>query len=127
MTATTITPTVANYIMTTISDISSTVTNTHSCFCDTVSTICTSVGLTPEPMESIWSVYPNPCSNLINIVSSSVEATDLSIYDINAKKIFQKSFMGNINISMEAFSSGLYFYEFKNKSGVVSKGKLMKN
>ncbi|MFT5249453.1 MAG: hypothetical protein ACI93P_001179, partial [bacterium] len=70
-------------------------------------------------------IYPNPSSNLITINSNSELLTEVIIYDISGKQIYNTS---NINsdlktIDISNFSNGIYFVLVNNQ---VAK-KLIKN
>jgi len=48
------------------------------------------------------------------------------LYDVTSRLLFRKEFTQSLNVDVQTFSKGIYFYELKNKSGIVKKGKLVK-
>jgi hypothetical protein len=86
-------------------------------------TPCTNIG---ETTEHIATIYPNPFQNILYFTNQSNELLELNLYDITARIIFQQSFTGSISLNTEHFGKGIYFYELKNKGGVIKKGKILK-
>jgi len=74
------------------------------------------------------SIYPNPTTDYINIISNgSIAISDLSIVDINAKQVMYKKINSQqARIDVSELSSGVYFVEGKNKAGMRFKGKFIK-
>ncbi|MBK8874642.1 MAG: T9SS type A sorting domain-containing protein [Bacteroidetes bacterium] len=70
---------------------------------------------------------PNPVSNQLIVEINSLEPAEIIIHDMTSRKHFQKSFISSISINTELFSKGIYLYEVRNKTGVIKKGKVVKN
>jgi len=62
-------------------------------------------------------IYPNPSSNIVNIISSNY-IEEISIYDINSKKVFGSITSAIIDVS--SLHSGLYFIKVKTDQGEFS-------
>ena len=74
------------------------------------------------------SIYPNPTTDYINIISNgSIAMLDLCIVDINAKQVLYKKINSQqARIDVSELSSGVYFVEGKNRAGMRFKGKFIK-
>ncbi len=90
--------------------------------------ICTNITNIPDlDYEKAISISPNPFENEVNIRSDFNFETQISIYDITSKIIFQQYHLGSLKINTEHFSKGLYFYEIRGKNGEFKSGKIVKN
>jgi hypothetical protein len=49
-----------------------------------------------------------------------------TMYDINGRKLLEKSFSDSTQISTEMLESGIYFYWITNAAGTIKKGKIIK-
>ncbi|MEP7168164.1 MAG: T9SS type A sorting domain-containing protein [Bacteroidota bacterium] len=72
------------------------------------------------------SIFPNPFSDKINITVKRNELVEVNLYDVTARKIFNKSFTNSTSINTEQLAKGIYLYEVRNKNGVIKKGKIVK-
>jgi hypothetical protein len=80
-----------------------------------------------EPVTEFASrVFPNPFTTQINIQVNSIEQSELFIYDITSRKIFQQAFTNSALINTQQLSSGIYIYEIRNKSRELKRGKIVK-
>lgn len=68
------------------------------------------------------SVYPNPTSDVINVVSQEA-IEDINIYDFTGKKLFTTK---NSNIYVNHLPKGNYILTVKHKNGKVSSQKFIK-
>ncbi|MES2284771.1 MAG: T9SS type A sorting domain-containing protein [Bacteroidota bacterium] len=70
-------------------------------------------------------VYPNPSTNNINIVASSVDAAIIKITDITGRLIGTYSMTDNeANIQTTTFASGIYIYSILDqKKNVMNRGR----
>ena len=93
----------------------------------TVTTLCTTVGISPlSPGEGSGVRFsPNPFSNEINITSTDNELSEIILYDITSRKLLQQTFTNSTSINTSQLSKGIYFYEVRNKNGVIEKGKVI--
>ncbi len=71
------------------------------------------------------SVYPNPATNNITIVASSVDASIISITDITGRLVGSYSMINNkTDIQTETFAPGIYIYSiFSQKKEVINRGR----
>lgn len=69
-------------------------------------------------------VYPNPTRDQIHFESSLTYSDDVlfSIYNINGQSVFQKkqNFNFPIDIDVNGFTTGLYFYRISSEFGITS-------
>jgi photosystem II stability/assembly factor-like uncharacterized protein len=72
-------------------------------------------------------VSPNPVVNELQIRSSSKLILNLILYDLTARKVFQKQFAGNSIIDLSGFQNGIYLYEIRDNEGNIKTGKIIKN
>jgi hypothetical protein len=75
------------------------------------------------PQHSDFKVFPNPCSNLLKIMGSSLAQNEIeiNIYNLNGMNLFNKKFpAGNTLIGIDLFSvlteRGIYFIRIENAS-----------
>jgi hypothetical protein len=72
-------------------------------------------------------LYPNPSHNQFNITVNKGFETQITLFDMNGKVIYQtRSQNNNIIVNTEHLSSGLYFVTIQNEFGSVTQ-KLLKN
>lgn len=65
---------------------------------------------------NVLSIYPNPFNNLLTI-DCSENISDIRIYDINGRLIFeQKNMIGKNTISLAEQKSGICFVKTENKT-----------
>jgi hypothetical protein len=71
------------------------------------------------------SVYPNPASGAINVVTNNGEAATIRITSMNGKMVLNQSVNQTENtVNISDLTSGIYFYEV-NTQNAVSRGKLV--
>ncbi|MDD2564978.1 MAG: T9SS type A sorting domain-containing protein [Salinivirgaceae bacterium] len=81
-----------------------------------------------EPETSNFMVYPNPGSSYFTIENQDINSNcELLLYSnigqIMVRKILQNS---SENIETSAFPTGIYFYEVRSNSGIIGRGKWIK-
>ncbi len=71
-------------------------------------------------------VYPNPANGFITIKSAQpLESARIELFDVKGRKVVSKIVSGNhLHVSVEALTSGLYYYRITHGEKVDS-GKLM--
>jgi poly(3-hydroxybutyrate) depolymerase len=85
------------------------------------------VGLSEMLIASDVKLYPNPSHNQFNITVNKGFETQITLFDMNGKVIYQtRSQNNNIIVNTEHLSSGLYFVTIQNEFGSVTQ-KLLKN
>lgn len=72
-------------------------------------------------------IYPNPFLDKINIDNFSNQPLEIILSDITSRKILQKKFTNSISLNTEQLAKGIYLYEVRSKSGVIKKGKVVKD
>ncbi|MEP7168848.1 MAG: T9SS type A sorting domain-containing protein [Bacteroidota bacterium] len=77
-----------------------------------------------ENLENL--TYPNPVTNELNIKTFDNGLSEIIIYDIASRKLFQNIFSKSVSLNTEQLSKGIYFYEIKKKNGLIQKGKVVK-
>ncbi len=74
-----------------------------------------------------FSVFPNPVKNTFSIsFPNYTEIAQLLIYNNLGQKVLEKNIYSNDIVSLEGFSSGIYFYKIKTNL-LLQSGKLIKN
>jgi hypothetical protein len=68
----------------------------------------------------------NSVTNKLNITTNSLEPLLITLYDISSRKLLQQTFINAITIDTGQLTAGIYLYEVKNKSGLMKKGKVVK-
>jgi hypothetical protein len=94
-------------------------------FIDDVSLFPQGTGMEANEIATI-TAYPNPVNERLYVSVESNELSEITIYDMTSKKVFEKNFNGSISINTQEFSKGVYFYEIKNKNGTLGVKKLVK-
>jgi len=79
-------------------------------------------------LDNVFSIYPNPTQDNLNIVYEGEMEYDMSVYDIQGKLIInQKSNANQNQIDVSALDKGIYFLKVKTQSGLQSVVKFIKN
>jgi hypothetical protein len=87
---------------------------------------CTS-GISISDLEELkFLVYPNPVTNELKVKSDNNKLSEIILYDIASRKLFQQKFSNSLSISTEQLSKGIYFYQLKNNAGFIEQGKVVK-
>jgi len=77
-------------------------------------------------LVKLVTVYPNPFRDELSIEADN-EDGEIFIYDIASRKLLQMKFVNSVKLNTEQLAKGIYFYELRNRSGVVKKGKVVRN
>jgi hypothetical protein len=72
------------------------------------------------------SIYPNPFNNELTIAVKNMLPSAIIVYDITSRKLFRQTFSSSLSLSTGMLESGIYIYEIENKTGVIRKGKIVK-
>lgn len=72
-------------------------------------------------------VFPNPFTNSLTVTSNNNQPATITIYDITSRKLLQQEFINSITLSTSQLPKGIYLYQVRNKSGVINKGKVVKD
>ena len=79
-----------------------------------------------ELEENQITVFPNPATNQLTVSSNSSLVSEITLFDITTRQLLHQTFTGSVILNTESFAKGIYFYEIKNKSGVIHTGRLEK-
>jgi hypothetical protein len=71
-------------------------------------------------------IFPNPFSNILNVLQGNDEALEIDLYDFISRKLLHCDFTRSVSLNTEQLSAGIYLYEVRNKKGVVQQAKVMK-
>jgi hypothetical protein len=73
----------------------------------------------------IVKIFPNPATDIVNILAKTDEADNVQITDISGKDMGLYKFQNyNVNINIGLFAEGIYLYEIRNKkNNPLNKGK----
>jgi len=96
-------------------------------YIDSVSLVPTTcvTGINEVKKETV-KAFPNPVSDNLTIQLSSNEPAEIILYDVTSRKLLEQKVMGSSTINIKDFSKGIYFYEVRNKVGVIGTGKVAK-
>jgi hypothetical protein len=93
----------------------------------TDSTTCEgSVGIDEIRRSESLVLFPNPFGEVISISSLNSEATSISIYDYTSRLVLKEQVERTATINTEHLAKGIYFYEIRNRTGLIRKGKIVK-
>ncbi|HKR04949.1 MAG TPA: T9SS type A sorting domain-containing protein [Bacteroidia bacterium] len=72
-------------------------------------------------------IFPNPFDDKLNIEGKENGQSEIILYDVLSGKHLQKKFSNAVSLRTEHLAKGIYFYEVRNKNGVLKKGKVVKD
>ena len=108
-----------NYASVTLKDSSVNSTSVYNCKIESINHLGNN--------ENNIRIFPNPCSNILNINSSSLSYTPqaIKLYDVlgncQMEEILQTE---NTTLNISLLSSGIYFYSITNNNSIITKGKI---
>lgn len=97
------------------------------CYIDSVSLLkkdCTTKVL--EQKIPIVTITPNPFSEILAIKHNKPETINVTITDACGKIMDRHYFSGNLQLSTAHYLPAIYFYEIKNGSQLIDRGKILK-
>jgi hypothetical protein len=71
-------------------------------------------------------LFPNPSTDLVKILGVDGKNYEIKIFDSNLKIVLISKFNSAVTVDTTKFSSGIYFYEVKDLSDKIEKGKFIK-
>ncbi|MEP7170409.1 MAG: T9SS type A sorting domain-containing protein, partial [Bacteroidota bacterium] len=71
-------------------------------------------------------VFPNPFTDHLEISSEKDDFIEIVLYDFISRKCLQKTLTNAISLNTGQLENGVYFYEMRNKEGVIQKRKVVK-
>jgi len=80
------------------------------------------LGNTDVNIESI-SLYPNPTSDILNIVSPQIDITSVEVYDVRGRMISTVNVENNATykLNMGGLESAMYFVKINTENGTITK------
>ncbi|MDO8999178.1 MAG: T9SS type A sorting domain-containing protein [Bacteroidota bacterium] len=86
-------------------------------FVPTSAPYCATINVVPEFETAIFTVYPNPVKNLINL--ENINVNSISIFDVVGKLVIEQSEIhGSINV--ESLLPGTYFLKIRTNNRIYS-------
>jgi len=76
--------------------------------------------------NSFATVFPNPATNIVTIITSTNDPSQITLCDVASRKLMQQKFIGSTTLNIETLAKGIYLYEVRNENGVVKQGKVVK-
>ena len=67
--------------------------------------------------EGKTSIYPNPATTKLHIVTSNPSVSELRIYDMLGKVLKTESFSNEATVDVSSFTNGLYIIQFSSNDG----------
>ena len=67
--------------------------------------------------EGKTSIYPNPVTTKLHIVTSNPAVSELRIYDMLGKVLKTESFSNDATVDVSNFTNGLYIIQFSSNDG----------
>ncbi|MCA0333096.1 MAG: T9SS type A sorting domain-containing protein [Bacteroidetes bacterium] len=74
----------------------------------------------------MYSIYPNPTGEFVNLQSSSNQVTDYIIRDIYNRTVLQGSFVQSSRITLASLPNGIYYIKVGEKASGSSVFKIIK-
>ncbi len=71
-------------------------------------------------------VSPTVFSDFLKINSTYKEDLEIIIYNLLGNKLIEQKFSHNLTLNVDYLNHGIYIYEVRNKSGVIKKGKVVR-
>ncbi len=92
-----------------------------------VNEICLTVSNNEIESQNLQvTIYPNPFNNNLNIKNNYEGQTEIILFDITGRKLYQNKFTNSITINTEQIEKGIYVFELKNKVRGLINGKVVK-
>lgn len=75
------------------------------------------VGIEEMNAKPMFSLYPNPAKDMINIATDKIDNSIISIIDITGKEVKSLDFnTSNISLNISDLDAGVYFYSVRNRA-----------
>ncbi len=79
------------------------------------------LGITHVSTSDNFSVYPNPTSNQLNIVSSDNQQYSVTVVNAIGEKIYSARAVNNLSLSTDNWNIGLYFVQIHSQNNFITK------
>ncbi len=79
---------------------------------------------------NLWSVYPNPANDIVNIIlGSSIIAESINIYDLSGRLLEQININGKkeLRVNVSSYSKGTYLMNIHSNNGTLTKMLILGN
>jgi len=94
--------------------------------CISVTNVCyTPNGIDENPGNNLH-VFPNPFTDKLTFEMNKMDSYEICLYDIASRKMVKEYFSEQVSFNTAGFPPGVYFYEIRNKRGILKTGKVMK-
>lgn len=70
--------------------------------------------------------FPNPCKEKFTLELNNNLESELIVYDLLSRKVFQQKLVKKLTVNTSSFQKGLYMYEIRCQGVICKKGKLVK-
>ncbi len=80
-----------------------------------------------ELEDNTISVYPNPASHSIQIQSGNIQISNIEIFSLTGKKVFQQTAQHFDPIDISSWSNGIYMVKTTTSNGQIYQTKFIKN
>jgi hypothetical protein len=95
-------------------------------FVDDVSVIDAETNGIGEYRSSLVNIFPNPFRDKLDITSSIPGPLTITLSGITSEIVLQQTLTGPETLNTAQLPTGLYIYELRNKAGIVTHGKIIK-
>jgi hypothetical protein len=83
------------------------------------------IGLSPSPELSAWSIYPNP-SNGVFYLSGTGSQANIELFNVHGQLIYSAQLQSRLTtIDLNGKSKGFYFLKIKEQDGSIEVRKLL--
>ena len=80
-----------------------------------------------EMEDNAISVYPNPASHSIQIQSGNIQISNVEIFSLTGKKVFQQTAQHFDQVDISSWSNGIYLVKITSAQGQIYQTKFIKN
>lgn len=87
--------------------------------CDEATVFITVVLSLNEISTNLFSIYPNPVENNLNITLDINENANVSIYNASGQIVLSKDFVNTTNLNTSNLSNGIYFIRLQTENGIA--------
>jgi hypothetical protein len=91
------------------------------------STCYQKVNVSVPRKEKRITIYPNPFEDILTFKSVENSAKEVIIFDSVSKEIDRQSFSDILCVNLLHSNPGIYYYEISDKSGLIERGRLVKD
>jgi bilirubin oxidase len=81
----------------------------------------TATGINEINFENKFSIYPNPTTEILNIVSNNTENISVSIFNSIGQNIYSAQATSNMKLQTSNFANGLYFIQINSNNNFFTK------